>query len=123
MLDLYQRRAVGSWRHYSLTSPSHISCTLRVSQISGRFGINSDLRQICQKRSSVVVSANSMSVDVIKSPADKKEYRWVVLESKLTCLLISDPEMNALPSAASASNGQVRFACVDTLVSRCAERR
>ncbi|MEW5302568.1 MAG: hypothetical protein WDW38_002287 [Sanguina aurantia] len=47
-----------------------------------------------------------MSVNVIKSPADKKEYRWVVLESKLTCLLISDPEMNALPSAASASNGQ-----------------
>ncbi|KAG2448487.1 hypothetical protein HYH02_006378 [Chlamydomonas schloesseri] len=38
-------------------------------------------------------------VDVLKSPNDKKLYRYMVLDNGLKVLLISDPEMNATPAA------------------------
>ncbi len=47
-----------------------------------------------------------MLEDIMKSSADNKQYRYVVFDNQLTCLLIHDPEMNK-SSADGAPQDQV----------------
>lgn len=54
---------------------------------------------------------NGGSVEVVKSPNDKKQYRYMLLENGLQVLLISDPEMQA--TTAAEPENQVHF--TDTL--------
>lgn len=47
-------------------------------------------------------------VEVVKSPNDKKLYRFVVLENGLKVLLISDPQMGTADPAAAASTAEAK---------------
>ena len=50
------------------------------------------------------------AVEVLKSPADKKEYRFLRLDNGMAVLLIHDPEIGAIleAQAAAKAGGKVR---------------
>lgn len=50
----------------------------------------------CTYYITVYILATGTMVEVVKSPADKREYRYVVLENGLRALLVHDAEMNAV---------------------------
>lgn len=119
---IHSAQHAGLWRHTNLARPfsARVACTQSLSRSRQQLAGRSAFSQISGQgnRSTVLmasVSASSMPVEVIKSPADNKLYRHLVLENGLTVLLIHDPDMFALPSAAAA-NGQVSIPlpCVRT---------